>query len=76
MAVVLVSEAIPKEIFYCQYRNIVRWKCELREYLRIRCSEMLEGSAAAHGTLWIFGSLVDSAAWHTAFRDEGSHKLV
>lgn len=29
----------------------------------------MEGLVAAHGTLWIFGSLVDSAARHTALQD-------
>jgi hypothetical protein len=34
--------------------------------------ELLEG--LVHGTLWIFGSLVDSATRHTAFCDEGYQK--
>lgn len=50
-----------KEIVYCQYQTIVQWKCKLGDYSRIRCWKLLEGLVAAHGTLWIFGSLVDSA---------------
>lgn len=34
--------------------------------------KLLEG--LAHGTLWIFGSLVDSASTHTAFYGDGYQK--